>query len=49
METNTFLDGGILRANVSVVAVVVEQCLKILCLHGAVVEEALSVAGAHVA
>lgn len=26
----------------------IEQCLKILCLHGAVVEEALSVVGTHV-
>ena len=49
METNTPFDGGVLRTSVSVVIATIEQCLKILCLHGAVVEEALSVAGAHVA
>lgn len=39
--------GGILRASVSVVIATIEQCLKILRLHGAVGEEALSVADAH--
>lgn len=36
-----------MRASVSVVIATIEQCLKILRRHGAVVEEALSVAGAH--
>lgn len=49
METNVPFDGGVLRASVSVVIATIEQCLKILRRHGAVVEEALSVAGAHVA
>lgn len=42
-------DGSVLRVSVSVAAAAIEQCLKILRRHGAVVEEALSVAGAHVA
>lgn len=49
MGTNAPLDGGVLRASVLVVVATIEQCLKILRLHGAVVEESLSVAGAHVA
>ena len=40
-------DGGVLRASASVVIATIEQCLKILRWHGAVVEEALGVAGTH--
>ena len=46
METNAPFGGGVLRASVSVVIATIEQCLKILRRHGAVVEETLSVAGA---
>lgn len=49
MGTNAPLDGGVLRASVSVVIAAIEQCLKILRRHGAVVEEPLCVAGAHLA
>ena len=38
-----------MRTSVLVAVATVEQCLKILRLHGTVVEEALSVAGAHLA
>ena len=41
------LNGSVLRASVSIVAVAIEQRLKFCCRHGAVVEEALGVAGAH--
>lgn len=42
-------DGSVLRVSVSVAAAAVVQRFKILRLHGTVVEEALSVAGAHLA
>lgn len=47
MEANSPFGDGVLRASESVVIAAIEQCLKILRRHGAVVEEALSVAGAH--
>lgn len=39
------LNGSVLRASVSIVIAAIEQYLKIFRRHGAVVEEALSVAG----
>ena len=49
MGTNAPLDGGVLRASVSVAGAAIEQCLKILHRHGTVVEEPLCVAGTHLA
>lgn len=39
------LNGSVLRASVSIVIATIEQYLKIFRRHGAVVEEALGVAG----
>ena len=41
------LNGSVLRASVSIAIATIEQYLKIFCRHGAVVEETLGVAGAH--
>lgn len=41
------LNGSVLRAGVSIVIATIEQYLKIFRRHGAVVEETLGVAGAH--
>lgn len=47
MGTNVPLNGSGLHVNASILAIAIEQCLKIYRRHGTVVEEALSVAGAH--